>query len=201
MSRPGVGRSRGRQASRERGRGSKKGNPRHDSVMDELRKEAAQAQKDMRKSGGYLQWKDLEDGNILVFALYDEDRDVEGWCDIKEHTPKDSNILMTFNIFKTSRYKLIDIDGNVIKHEDAFEAEDDGTEPEDNFFDMPLREGMVPKFEDALEDGMTVCRMTGHVIKTFTPKGGTRPVDYHDCDILFGSDDSVSGKILWREEK
>lgn len=154
------------------------------SVMDELREEAMAAQREL-KQGDYLQWKDLEDGNAVVFDIFD------GYKHEKTVKPEKQSYSYTFLQWMTPHYILFDIDGNVIKEGEA-EDRADGSQ----FFAMPSKEKLIEQIEEAIDQGKTVCYMTGHELRTFIPKGQQREVTYHKVTIKFGTDNGAYGQML-----
>ena len=168
-------------------------------VMDELRAEAEKAQKELKRGAGYVGWKDLDDGNTLVFDLMDSF--------VKERTvDNDRGPDFKYVNRMTSKYRLFDIDGNIIREGDL-EADGGDRENEDDYYQMPYKESWADEFEDALDKDMTVCMMTAHeLVEDWVPPGKKQPVSFHKCTRKFGTDKGTYGRALFealekKEEK
>lgn len=165
----------------------------HGSLMSELRKEAQLAQKEMRRGAGFVGWKDLDDGNAVVFDI------VDGFT--RERTVSKEHYTSTYTDWMTPKYKLFDIDGNIIREGDI-DADDGDWNKDDDFYQMPCKDKILQKIMDAKDDGSTVCYMTAHeFVEDWIPKGEKKPVPFHRCVIKFGTDEGVYGRALLTEDK
>ena len=159
------------------------------TVMDDLRKQAEEAQKDLKR-GGIIRWDDLDDGNFIVFDILD------GFDGEQEYFDKKRGYKMTFKKWFTPAYKLFDIDGNLIKADQVENRKDDST-----FFGLPSKDKLIDKIQEALDEGMTTGYMTGHEYRNFTPKGQSEPIKYHHVTIEFCNDNGSYANILNDKEK
>ena len=165
-------------------------NGKKDNPMAELRAHAQAAQRELKQGAGYVGWTDLDDGNFCVFNIKD------GYEHTKE-VKKEGGFPMKFQVFATPKYKLFDIDGNLIREGDISKEDD---QSEENYYHMPSKEKMYEKIRAALEEGMVVCMMTAHeLVKHWTPPGATKPLPFHKADLTFHSADSSNYKVLYND--